>query len=100
MAVRKRLAAGTPVPFGYGLRMDMGHTDAGLDDLKWWLSEKDLAIISVDAYKYEYMTAEDLWTTDQYSSPSRNHANTVVGYDDSYGPICRAENSVTALSRS
>ncbi len=61
-------------------------TDTGLDDLKWWLSENNLAIISVDAYKYEYLTAEDLWTTDQYSSPSRNHANTVVGYDDSYGP--------------
>ncbi|MDZ7795817.1 MAG: C1 family peptidase [Candidatus Marinimicrobia bacterium] len=61
-------------------------TDAGIDDLKAWIADYNLATISVDAYQYSSLSSEDLWTTDQYSNPSRNHANTVVGYDDDFGP--------------
>ncbi|HPN30871.1 MAG TPA: S8 family serine peptidase [bacterium] len=61
-------------------------SDAGLLNLKNLLSGGNLAIIAVDADKYPNMTAEDLWTADNYTSPDYNHGNTVVGYDDNFGP--------------
>ncbi len=61
-------------------------SDAGLQDLKQMLADSNLAVISVNADYYEQMTDDDLWTLDNYNPSSRNHANTVVGYDDNYGP--------------
>ena len=57
-------------------------TDDDLTSLKDWIASDHLAAISVDADKYYNMTSGDLWTLDNYVSPSTNHANTIVGYDD------------------
>jgi hypothetical protein len=60
--------------------------DSGLEDLKLWLADTNLAIISIDANQYSYMEPNDLWTLDNYTNNGTNHANTVVGYDDNFGP--------------
>jgi len=57
-------------------------TDVGLTSLKNWLASDNLAVISVDSWKYSSLTSDDVWTLDNYVNPSENHANTVVGYDD------------------
>jgi len=57
-----------------------------INDLKDIISNTKLAVISINANKFSSLDVNDLWTTDSYTSTSRNHANTVVGYDDSYGP--------------
>lgn len=62
--------------------MSLG-TDLALGNLKSWISSDHLATIGVDASKYSNLTASDLWTTDNYVNPSVNHANTIVGYNDS-----------------
>lgn len=61
-------------------------TDEKLQELKQLLADSNLAIISINADYYNQLTDEDLWTLDNYNPDSRNHANTVVGYDDNYGP--------------
>lgn len=61
-------------------------TDEGLDALKGLLVGGNLAIIGVDANYYKTLTPEDLWTTDGYNVLTTNHANTIVGYDDEFGP--------------
>jgi C1A family cysteine protease len=58
-------------------------TDQGLTDLKNWIASGNLAIIGVDANQYSKLTDDDVWTLDNYANPNENHANTVVGYDDS-----------------
>ncbi len=58
------------------------YTDEDLQSLKNWLTSGNLAIISVDADQYSALTSQDMWTLDNYISPSTNHANTIVGYDD------------------
>jgi hypothetical protein len=73
-------------------RSETGHTimmvesEAALENLKEWLADSNLAVISINADYYSYLTPEDLWTYDDYNPPGRNHANTIVGYDDSLGP--------------
>ncbi|MBN2280361.1 MAG: T9SS type A sorting domain-containing protein [Candidatus Marinimicrobia bacterium] len=57
-----------------------------LNDLKNILADTNLAIIGIDANKYSSLSSGDLWTTDVYNTTGSNHANTVVGYDDNYGP--------------
>lgn len=57
--------------------------DEDLTSLKNWIASGHLATIAVDAYQYSQLTDEDVWTLDNYESPSENHANTIVGYDDS-----------------
>jgi C1A family cysteine protease len=66
-------------------------TDQGLVNLKSWLASDHLVTIGVDGYKYSGLTSGDLWTLDNYINPSVNHANTIVGYDDS---IAYIENGV------
>lgn len=69
---------------GYGrLWVD---TDTGIEALKQVLADTNLAIIGIDANKYSALTMSDLWTTDSYVDVSSNHANTIVGYDNNYGP--------------
>ncbi|MCK5327189.1 MAG: C1 family peptidase, partial [Candidatus Latescibacteria bacterium] len=59
-----------------------------VDELKNWLADDRLAVISIDANQYSALTSDDMWTLDNYPDPdyadgtNRNHANTVVGYDD------------------
>jgi len=57
-------------------------TDDDLVSLKNWIASNHLAVIAVDAYKYDFLTSEDMWTLDNYVVTELNHANTVVGYDD------------------
>jgi hypothetical protein len=59
------------------------NSDSGLSNLKNWIASGNLAIIGVDAKKYSALTSADIWTLEGYTSPSVNHANTIVGYDDS-----------------
>ena len=70
--------------------MDLS-TDQGLANLKSWLASDHLVTIGVDGYKYSGLTSGDIWTLDNYANPSVNHANTIVGYDDS---IAYIENGV------
>jgi len=58
------------------------NTDAGLTDLKNWIASDHLAVIGVDGNKYSSLTSQDFWTLDNYVNPSVNHANTIVGYND------------------
>jgi hypothetical protein len=57
--------------------------DAALSSLKTWISSDHLATIAVDANQYVNLTSSDLWTTDTYVNPQTDHANTIVGYNDS-----------------
>lgn len=59
-------------------------TDEGLINLKNLIASDNLAVISVDSWKYSSLTSNDVWTLDNYVNPSENHANTVVGYDDDF----------------
>jgi hypothetical protein len=68
------------------------NTLSGLDNLKNWIASGHLATISVDAYKYNVLTSADMWTLDNYNDLDTNHANTIVGYDDS---INYTENGTT-----
>ncbi len=61
-------------------------TDQGITDLKHFIASENLAIIGVNANKYELLSSEDLWTADTYTTTSANHSNTIVGYDDNFGP--------------
>lgn len=56
--------------------------DNGLTNLRNWLASEHLAVISINANEYSGLTGGDLWTLDNYLNPGRNHANTIVGYDD------------------
>ncbi|MCW4046761.1 MAG: PKD domain-containing protein [Candidatus Bathyarchaeota archaeon] len=58
-------------------------TSTGLDNLKNWIASGHLATISVDSDKYSALTSADMWTLDNYNNLNTNHANTIVGYDDS-----------------
>jgi len=70
-------------------------TDTALENLKQLLANGNLAVISVDADHYDSLTANDFWTLDNYNPSGTNHANTIVGYDDNYGPYTEAGNSNT-----
>ena len=59
----------------------------GITDLKNWLDGGQLAIISIRANEYSNLDASDLWKNDTYSDAAgTNHANTIIGYDDNFGP--------------
>jgi C1A family cysteine protease len=58
-------------------------SDSGLTNLKDFIASGNLAVISVDANKYGGLTSADMWTLDNYANPNTNHANTIVGYNDS-----------------
>jgi hypothetical protein len=65
-------------------------TDQGLNSLKNWIAADNLAIIGVDAHKIvnqathvSLLTSDDMLTLDNYVNPDINHANTIVGFDDS-----------------
>jgi hypothetical protein len=68
------------------------NTEAGLTNLKNWIASGHLATISVNAYKYSLLTSADMWTLDNYNTEDTNHANTIVGYDDS---VSYTENGTT-----
>jgi len=56
--------------------------------LKSYIDSGYLISIFIDADKYSSLTSNDVWNTDNYAYPEPNHANTIVGYDDSvYGDL-------------
>jgi hypothetical protein len=59
------------------------NTPSGLANLKNWIASGHLATISVNASEYSFLTSTDMWTLDNYNTEGTNHANTIVGYDDS-----------------
>ena len=56
--------------------------DQDIQTLKSYINAGYLVSISVDGYKYDYLTANDVWNSNNYTYPNTNHANTIVGYDD------------------
>lgn len=58
--------------------------DQDINALKSYISSGYLISISIDASKYAYLTANDVWNTKNYTNPNTNHANTIVGYDDTF----------------
>jgi C1A family cysteine protease len=67
-------------------------SDGGVSNLMNWIASGNLAIIGVDANKYSALTSTDVWTLEGYANPDVNHANTIVGYDDS---VSYTENGTT-----
>ncbi len=67
----------------FGYQYLDANTDMGLSNLKSWLASGNLAVIAVDADQYDNLTSTDVWTMDNYQTVELNHANTIVGYDDS-----------------
>lgn len=63
------------------------NTEEGITNLKNWLSAGNLAVIAVDAEQYDNLSSNDLWTLDNYKTIDLNHANTIVGYNDSISYI-------------
>jgi hypothetical protein len=59
------------------------NTNPGVTSLKNWLASGNLALIAIDANNYVNLTSGDFWTTNNYRTVDLNHANTIVGYDDS-----------------
>ena len=69
-------------------------TDPSILNLEQILVSGNLAIIAVNADFFgSHLTSVDLWTLDNYNPASTNHANTIVGYDDNYGPYTESGNS-------
>lgn len=58
----------------------------GFLTLKGLIDSGLCAGIRVNADKYSDLTASDLWKNDTYDGSGTNHANTIVGYDDNFGP--------------
>ena len=56
---------------------------AGVDSLKNLLAGGNLAVLNIDASQYSGLTPNDVWTLDNYTGGG-GHANTVVGYDDTF----------------
>ncbi|HPG41941.1 MAG TPA: T9SS type A sorting domain-containing protein [bacterium] len=66
---------------------------ANLVELKTIIENYNCVTIPVNADEYEDMTSNDLWTWNNYSGSETNHANTIVGYDDNYGPYSESGSS-------
>jgi hypothetical protein len=62
------------------------YSKEGINNLKSLLASGNLAAIGIDASQFPRLDENNnLWTLDNYKVGS-GHANTVVGYDDNYGP--------------
>jgi hypothetical protein len=59
------------------------NSEPGLNNLKNWIASGHLGTISINASQYSTLGSADIWTLDNYVSSGTNHANTIVGYDDS-----------------
>lgn len=58
------------------------NTQDGLNSLKNWLASGNLALIAIDADQYSAFTSQDVLVSYD-ASKTVDHANTIVGYDDS-----------------
>jgi PKD repeat protein len=61
------------------------NTDSGIASLKNWLASGNLALIAIDANQYDSLTSQDLIASYTFDRDSLNHANTIVGYNDTVG---------------
>lgn len=61
-------------------------SEEGITNLKNFIGSPNLAIIGIDANQYPTLNSVDLWTSDTYLPVTVNHSNTIVGYDDNFGP--------------
>jgi len=68
--------------------------DQKIEELKLFLANGNLVCIPLGAYSYQNMTTNDVITLDNFSWIN-GHANTVVGYDDNYGPFLESGNPNT-----
>jgi hypothetical protein len=60
-------------------------TNATITDLKTWIDGGNLATISINANRYSSLVNET-WNNTVNCGTGRNHANTIIGYDDNFGP--------------
>ena len=75
-----------------GLTSIIINSDSSLNQVKKLLTDNVLLTIIIDAKSFSSLTSEYLWTSDSYKPNSLNHATTIVGYDDEFGPY--SENGV------
>ncbi len=75
----------------YGYQYLYVNSSEGIESLKNWLASGNLAVIAVDADQYDNLTTADVWTSDKYETEELNHANTIVGYDDTVSYIENGE---------
>ncbi len=62
-----------------GYRMTIRDSE-DIEAIKTIISNGYLVTVAIDADQYDKLTENGVWTTDNYSSPNLNHANTIVGY--------------------
>ncbi len=67
----------------FGCHYIFANNDAGISSVKSLLADGNLVLIALDAYQYVNLTSEDVMTADNYNSAILNHANTIVGYNES-----------------
>ena len=60
-------------------------SNSSISNLKKWIDGDNLASISINAYRYSSLVNET-WNKTVPCGTGRNHANTVIGYDDNFGP--------------
>jgi len=59
------------------------NTDEDIETMKNLLAEGYLITLSIQASCYENLDENDVWHTTDYATTTSNHANTIVGFDDS-----------------
>lgn len=62
-----------------GYRMSIQDSE-DIEAIQTIISNGYLVTVAIDAYQYDDLTENGVWTTDNYNSPNLNHANTIVGY--------------------
>ncbi|UCC92493.1 MAG: C1 family peptidase, partial [Thermoplasmata archaeon] len=63
-------------------KYDLASTDSTMV-IKAWLAEGYLLPMAFDAGQYTHLSDDDIISAVEYSSSASNHANTIVGYNDS-----------------
>jgi len=62
-------------------------SDESINALKSLLVDGILPTILIDAKEFENFSETYLWHLENYSQSSKNHATTIVGFDDDFGPF-------------
>lgn len=58
-------------------------TDEDIEQMKALIADGYLLTLSIQSACYELLTENDVWNLSNYATTTSNHANTIVGYDDS-----------------
>jgi hypothetical protein len=67
-------------------------SDEGITNLKRLLAAGNLAVTTVNAYRFVEFTDNDVLVVDRYGRPPINHAAAIVGYNDSITYIENGQN--------